>query len=172
MPKNIKINVEGHRFLDNGKVCEDVTSVVLPSLEHPTTAIENVSGMAMDMDIPNTSRYKAAEYSVAHNNGNNCEQLQNPGLHKQEFRVARQDYENKNTSIGYEGIKFRLTGLFKSVEKGTIQTGNPYGSTVKYSLKRYEELVNGVQTLLVDATANKLTVNGTSYTDDIEKLLK
>ena len=181
MPKHIKLNVEGHRFLDtttNDKnkeelvVCEDVTSVVLPTLEHPTTSIENVSGMAMDMDMPNTTRYKAAEYSVAHNNGKNCHLLARPGMHKQEFRVARQDFKNKGAEVSFEGVKYRMHGFFASVEKGTVETGNPLGSTAKYKLKRYEEIVDGTQTMLVDATTGELTVNGVSYTQDLESLLK
>lgn len=172
MPKQIKINVEDHKLIDNKKVCEDITSVTLPTFEHPTTTIENVSGMTMDLDVPNTSRYKAAEISVAHNNGVNCELLQTPGKHVMEFRVARQVFNNKESDMGHEGFKVRVTALFKSVEKGNIEKGNPWGSTVKYSILRYEEIVNGVQTMLVTATGGKLVVNGQSFYDDIEALLK
>lgn len=171
MPKMIKINVEDHRLIDNGNVCEDITEVTLPSFEHPTTAIENVSGMAMNMDVPNPSRFNAAEFSVTYNNGVSCEGLDNPGKHVMEFRMARQTYDTAETATKHEGTKFRVTCLFKSVEKGTVQAGNPWSSTAKYSVVRYEEIVNGVQTFLVDATGNILTVNGQNYTDDISSLL-
>lgn len=172
MPKNVKINVEDHRLLDGKKVCEDITQVTLPDFEHPVTNLENISGMAMDVDVPNVSRFKAAEFAVAHNNGTNCELLQIPGKHSLEFRAARQNFKTKDVSVKHEGLKFRVTGLFKSVSKGTIENGNPYGSTVKYSVLRYEEILNGKQVFLVDATGNKLKVMGKSYSDDIEKLLK
>lgn len=171
MPKMIKINVEDHKLIDNNRVCEDVTQVVLPSFEHPTTPVENVSGMAMNMDVPNPSRFNATEISVAHNNGVNCEYLSQPGKHVMEFRMARQTFNTSKTDIKHEGAKFRVTSLFKSVEKGTIETGNPWGSTARYGLVRYEEIVNGKQTFLVDATGNKLVVNGKSFTDDISSLL-
>jgi len=171
MPKKIKINVEDHRLIDNGETCEDITQVVLPSFEHPTTAVENVSGMAMNIDVPNPSRFNAAELSVAHNNGVNCEKLDAPGNHSIEFRMARQMFDSSRTDIRHESVKYRVTCLFKSVEKGTIENGNPWGSTVKYSVIRYEEIVDGKQTFLVDATGNKLIVNGRSYTDDISSLL-
>lgn len=171
MPKKIKINVEDHKLIDNGRTCEDITSVVLPTFEHPTTAVENVSGMAMNLNVPNPSRFNASELSVAHNNGVNCEHLSDPGKHNLEFRLARQTYDTSKTDIKHEGVKFRVRGLFLSVEKGTIQTGNPWGSTDKYGIDRYEEIVDGKQTFLVDATGNKLVVNGKSFTDDISSLL-
>ena len=145
--------------------------MVLPSFEHPTTSVENVSGMAMNLDVPNPSRFNASEISVAHNNGVNCEYLDMPGKHTMEFRLARQTFDSNKTDIKHEGVKYRATVLFKSVEKGTIETGNPWGSTVKYSVVRYEEIVDGKQTFLVDATGNKLVVNGKSFTDDISSLL-
>ena len=171
MPKKIKINVEDHKLIDNNRVCEDVTQVVLPDFEHPTTSVENVSGMAMNLDVPNPSRFNAAEISVAHNNGVNCEYLQNPGKHAMEFRLARQTFDTSATDIRHEGVKFRVTALFKRVTKGTIETGNPWGSTNVFGVVRYEEIVNGTQTFLVDATGNKLVVNGRSFTDDISSLL-
>lgn len=171
MPKKIKINVEDHKLIDNKRTCEDVTQVVLPSFEHPTTAVENVSGMAMNLDVPNPSRFNSAEMSIAHNNGVNCEYLDMPGKHESEFRMARQTFDTSKTDIKHEGVKFRTVSLFKRVEKGTIETGNPWGSTCVYGIVRYEEIVDGKQTFLVDATGNKLVVNGKSFTDDISSLL-
>lgn len=171
MPKKIKINVEDHKLLDNSEVCEDVTQVVLPDFEHPTTEVNNVSGMAMNLDVPNPSRFNSAEFQVAHNNGVNCELLDTPGKHIMEFRMARQTFVTSETDIRHEGVKFRVTALFKRVSKGSIETGNPWGSTVTYGIVRYEEIVDGKQTFLVDATGNQLVVNGRSFTDDISNLL-
>jgi phage tail tube protein FII len=171
MPKNIKINVEGHRFLDNGKVCEDVTSVVLPSLEHPTTAIENVSGMAMDLEVPNTSRYKAAEYSVAHNNGNNCQYLTNPNKHTIEFRLARQRYNVKKGLLEHEGVKYRITGVHKSTEHGTVEAGNPLGSTERFTVLRFERIVNGETDTIVDVMSGVLKFNGHDLVSEVPALL-
>ena len=171
MPKKIKINVEDHKLIDNNRVCEDITQVVLPDFEHPTTAVDNVSGMAMNLDVPNPSRFNSSEIQVAHNNGVNCEYLDMPGKHSMEFRMARQTFDTSKTDIKHEGVKFRVTGLFKKVTKGTVETGNPWGSTCSYGIVRYEEIVDGTQTFLVDATGNKLVVNGKSFTDDISSLL-
>lgn len=169
--KSMKINVVDHLLTDNDVEVEDITSVVLPVLEHPTTAIET-NGVALAMDVPDMTRFNAAEYSIAHNNGTNCKSLSTPGLHKNEFRTVRQKYTTSDTSIGYESVKYRLTGMHKSTEKGTIETGNPWGSTDKYSLVRYEEIVDGTQTMLVDGPNNIIKINGKDYAGDVQKLLK
>lgn len=171
MPSKVYNNVEGHRVLDNGTVCEDVTSFTLPMISHPTNTI-SASGMAMDVDIPNTSHLDAAEFGVSHNNGVNCNQLANPGKHILEARAVRQRYNVAMGEIEHESVKWRVTGVHKSTEKGSIETGNPYGSTEKYSVLRYEEIVNGETTVLVDAMAGIINFNGKSYTDPVENLLK
>lgn len=171
MPSKVYNNVEGHRVLDSGKVCEDVTSITLPTVSHPTNTI-SAAGMAMDVDIPNTTHLEAMEFSVSHNNGVNCNLLQNPGKHTLEARAVRQRYNVAKGEIEHESVKWRVTGVHKSTEKGNIETGNPYGSTEKYAVLRYQEIVNGVTTVLVDAMAGNITFNGKSYTDPVENLLK
>ena len=127
--------------------------------------------LALNMDIPDMTKFNAAEYSVAHNNGNNCKFLATPGVHTQEFRTVRQKYTVSKTNIDMESVKFRLTGLHKSTEKGTIETGNPWGSTDKYSLVRYEEIVDGVTTMLIDGPANIVRINGKDYAGSVQALL-
>ena len=170
MPKYVKINVEDHRLIDNKKVVEDVTQVVLPTFEHPTTSITNVSGMVMDIDMPNNTRLNAAEFSVAHNNGNNGLYLQSPVKHEMEFRTVRQKYVTSGATVKHESVKYRLTGYHKSTEKGTIETGNPWGSTDTFALVRYEEIVDGKQTMLVDISGT-YKVNGKDYAMDVQSLL-
>lgn len=169
--KSLKINVLDHLLIDNGNEVEDVTSVVLPSLEHPTTTVET-SGLALAMDIPDSTRFNAAEFSVAHNNGTNSQYLGRPGLHSMEFRTVRQKYTVSKANIEYESVKYRMVGMHKSVEKGTIETGNPWGSTDKYSLIRYEEIVDGKQTVLIDGPHNNYIVDGVDYAGDVQKLLQ
>lgn len=170
MPKRVYNNVEGHRLLDAGEVCEDITSVSMPTIEHPTTTID-VAGMAIGVDMPNTSHLNAMELSVAHNNGVNCQKLSAPGKHTIELRVVRQRYNVPIGEIEHESVKFRVTGVLKSVEKGSIEMGNPYGSTCKYSILRYEEEIAGEVTTLLDAMAGIIRVNGVNYTDAIESML-
>lgn len=171
MPSKVYNNIEGHRVLDNGNVCEDVTSFTLPTVSHPTNTI-SASGMAMDVDIPNTTHLEAMEFGVSHNNGVGCAALANPGKHTLEGRAVRQRYNVPKGEIEHESVKWRVTGVHKSTEKGNIETGNPYGSTEKYSVLRFEEIINGKTTVLIDAMAGIIKFNGKSYTDPVENLLK
>jgi len=169
--KSMKINVVDHKVIHGGYEVEDVTSVVLPTFEHPTTSIDT-NGMALALDIPDMTRFNAAEYSIAHNNGTNSQTLGNPGLRVTEFRTVRQKYTVSKTAIEYESVKYRLTGIHKSTEKGTIETGNPWGSTDKFSLVRYEEIVDGKTTWLIDGPNNIVRINGVDYAGDVSRLLQ
>lgn len=171
MPSKVYNNITGHRALDNGKVCEDVTSVAIPTVSHPTSTI-NSPGMAMDVDIPNTTHLEAMEFGISHNNGLNCNLLGVPGKHSLEVRAVREKYNVSNGNIEQESVKWRITGAHKSTEKGNIETGNPFGSTEKYSVLRFEEIVDGKQTVLIDAMAGIIKFNGKSYSDSVENLLK
>lgn len=170
MPRKVANNVVDHRVIDNGEVCEDVTSITLPTISHPTTTID-ASGMAMAVDMPNTTHLEASEFSIAHNNGVNCNKLASPGKHNIECRVARQNYNVAAGENEFESVKYRITGVYKSSEKGNVETGNPLGSTEKFSVLRYEEVVNGETTVLIDAMAGIIEFNGKSYTDPVERLL-
>lgn len=168
--KNVRCNVEDHRVFDNGRKVEDVTQITLPTIEHPTTEIKS-SGMVMDVEMPNIFHYSAMEFAIAHNNGNNCEHLADPGVHTIETRIARQNYNVALGKIDLELVKIRVTGVHKSTEKGNIETDNPYGSTDKYSVLRYEEEIGGEVTTLIDSTSGKITINGVDYSTPLSALL-
>jgi len=170
MPKMVYNNVVGHRVIDNDRVIEDVTSVGIPTIEHPTTSVSS-SGMAMDVDIPNMAHVNAMEFSVSHNNGLNCRYLQDPGRHILETRIARQKYNVAAGDNEYESVKIRITGVHKSTEKGTIENGNPYGGTDKYSVLRYEEEIGGELVTVIDAMSGIIKFNGRDCISPIESLL-
>jgi P2 family phage contractile tail tube protein len=163
-------NVEDHRVIDEGRVVGDVTSVGIPTLTKSTTTID-VSGMVMAVDMPNSMHFEATEFSIAHNNGVNGRYLANPGKHAIEVRVARQSYNVATGVMEHKSVKFRLTGVHKETDKGSVETGNPLGSTEKYSLMRYEEEIEGEIVTIIDSMAGIIKFNGESYTDEVENLL-
>mgnify|MGYP003571259584 CR=1 FL=1 len=171
MPTKVYNNVEGHRLYDNKRLCEDVTKIGLPTIKHPTTTI-SASGMAMDVDMPNTTHLEAMEFSVTHNNGVNCKYLADPGKHTIEARTVRQRYNVAKGVIEHESVKFRVIGVPTETQKGDIETGSPYGTTVKYSVLRYEEEINGTVVTIADAMAGSIKYNGKNYTDVVENMLK
>lgn len=171
MPTKVYNNVEGHRLIDNKRTVEDVTKIGLPTIKHPTTTI-SASGMAMDVDMPNTTHLDAMEFTVYHNNGTNGRYLSDPGKHDIEVRTVRQRYNVAKGEIEHESVKYRVAGIHTETQKGDIETGSPYGSTEKYSVLRYEEEVDGKIVTIVDATAGVLRNNGKDYTDVVENMLK
>ena len=171
MPQKVYNNVEGDRLIDNKRTVEDVTKFSPPTISHPTTAIEKVAGMAMDVDMPDSTHLEAMELTIAHNNGVNCNLLSQPGKHNIEIRTVRQRYNVAKAEIEHESVKFRFIALYKSTEKNAVEKGNPYGSTVKYSIVRYEEEINGKLINVVDAASGIIKYNGKEYTNVIEKYL-
>ena len=170
MPQKVYNNVEGHRVIDNNRTVEDVTKIGLPTIKHPTTEI-SASGMAMDVEMPNTTHLEAMDYSIYHNNGTNCKYLSDPGKHFTEVRTVRQRYNVAKGEVEHESVKYRLTGIHVETQKGDIETGSPYGSTEKYSCLRFEEEVDGTVVTIADAMAGLLKWNGKDYTNVVDSML-
>ena len=171
MPKKVYCNIEKHRILDNKREVEDVTKFGLPTIKHPTTSVKS-SGMAMDVDMPDTTHLEAMDFTINHNNGVNCKYLAEPGKHLIEARTARQRYDVAKGEIMHESVKFRITCVHVETQKGDIETGSPYGSTEKYSVLRYEEEVDGSVAIIADAMAGLIKYNGKDYTNVVDNLLK
>ena len=170
MPKKVYLNVEDHRVIDGGNKVEDVTGIPPPHLEHPTSEAKS-SGMVMVVDVPDQYRYNAAELSISHNNGVNCHLLAAPGVHDIETRFARDVYDSTQGTTDLELVKMRCKCIHKSSEKGNIESGNPYGSTEKYSILRYEEEIGGEVMTLIDSTSGIIRINGVDYSSKLQSLL-
>ena len=175
MPTRVYNNVDGHRVIDKvGRktyTIEDVTKIGLPTFKHPTTELKNISGMAMDVNMPNTTHLEAADFTLYHNNGLNSQYLAVPEKHQFEVRTVRQKFVTAKGEIQHESVKYRVTGIHSETQKGDIETGSPYGSTEKYSLLRWEEEVNGKVIAIFDAISGIIKHNGKEYTDVIESML-
>ena len=74
--------------------------------------------------------------------------------------------------LGHESVKYRVIGIPKETQKGDIETGSPIGSTVKYSLLRYEEEIDGKVAVLIDAMAGIIKYGDHEYTSAVENMLK
>ena len=171
MPKKVYNNIVGHKLIDNNKECEDITSITLPSIQFSTTTMDAM-GMVGAIDVPNSCHVNASSYSIAHNNGTNCQYLHTPGLHNTELRLARQRYNVALAAIEHESVKFRLRGMFTGTEQGTVERENPLGSTENYSTVRMEREIAGKVDMVIDYAAGIIKINGKSYSNDIENLLK
>lgn len=174
MPKKVYNNIEDYRLYIDGygpdNVVEDVTSVSVPTISHPTSEIK-ASGMIMAIEMPNQYAYEAMEFQVSHNNGINSNKLATPGRHILECRVARQVYNVERGEMEHASVKIRVEGLHSSTDKGSFETGNPYGSTDTFKVIGYEEEQDGVVLISIHGINGTNKINGVSYSDEIERYL-
>lgn len=167
----IYANVEDFRMIDNNRVAEDVVSVTPPNVTH-TTSDMNSAGMSGTVRVPNPAKVEAMEFVVNHNNGENCGRLSDPGIHTMEFRLARGKYTVNKAQMSHEGVKYRVTAFHVATEESQIEPGNPLASTERFSLIRYEKIVNGTTQTLVDLANGSIVKNGINTTSEIQALLK
>ena len=73
--------------------------------------------------------------------------------------------------IEHESVKYRVTGVHKSTEDGTVEAGNPLGSSDKYSVLRYEKIMNGEVVTLIDVMTGTIKINGQDITDVVQSML-
>ena len=170
MPKKVFNNVVDHRLIDNENVVEDITSVSLPDIEHPTSDIKS-AGMVGDVSMPNMARINAMELTINHNKGVNSHLLTAPGKHNIELRIARQVYDVPKGEIEPESVKYRFVAVHKKTGKGNVENDNPMSTTDTYSILRFEEIVNGDTKTLIDVMAGILKFNGKDYASEIQNLL-
>lgn len=171
MPKKIRANVVGQKVLDGRVEIEDVTSVDLPEISHIVTEVD-VPGMSGKMSIPDPTRVEAMTMSVNHNNGLNTRILNEPRLHSFEFRTAVQELDAAKGQLGYKSVKYRINGAFTKVSKGTIEAGNPMGSTCEYSVYRYEEEQDGQVVTLIDILKGIIRINGRDYNSEVLNMMR
>ena len=170
MPSKVYNNVEDYRLIDNGRVVEDVQNVSLPTITRTSTSID-AAGMVAAVDVPSSYHVDAMDFSIAHNNGVNCQQLSAPGQHTMEFRIARQRYNVIVGDFEYESVKYRVVGVHKSTDQGSVERGNPLGSTENYSVLRFEKEVGGEVVTLIDARTGDNRSNGVDYASPVQSLL-
>ena len=139
-------------------------------MSHPTVTID-AAGMAGAVDMPNQAKLESMELSISHNNGSNCKFLTNPNKHTIEFRLARQRYNVTKGELEHEGVKYRITAVHKSTEHGTVEAGNPLGSTERFTVLRFERIVDGETDTVADIMAGVLKFNGYDLVSEVQSLL-
>lgn len=170
MPKKVHNKIVGQKLMDGNLEVEDVTSVTIPDIEF--TADEyDVSGLAAAFEAIDPTHVNAMTFSISHNNGTNCQQLNSPKKHHFEFRLAQQALNTAKGDTGYQSVKYRVDGMPKKISDGTAERGNPLGTTVDYTVLRFEKEVAGKVVTLIDALSNIIKINDVDYTSQINQLL-
>lgn len=170
MPKHVYNNVVDNRVLVDGVTVEDVMSINLPEIAFGTTEI-SAAGMVGTLEIPDYASLQKMNTEINHNSGHNSHYLRKLERLNIELRIARQRFDTNGATLGYEGVKVRMQVMHISSKKSEIERGNPLASTESYSVIRYEEEVDGKQTILIDIPNGIIKVNGKDYTQEYANLL-
>lgn len=170
MPKKVHNKVVGQKLVDGNLEIEDVTSVTLPDVIFTADEFD-VSGMSAAIEMIDPSHVDAMTFSVNHNNGLNCQTLNDPKKHKFEFRTVQQVLNTALGSVEHQSVKYRVEGMPKKISDGSVEKGNPMGTSIEYTVMRYEKEVAGKVVTLIDALAGKVKINNVDYTSKINSLL-
>lgn len=170
MNKQVHNKVIDHRLFDGSTQVEDVTSVDTPEIEFVNDEVD-IPGATAKINIVMSYQVGALTVTINHNNGNGCDGLATPDLHKIELRMARQVINTASGTSTPKSTKVRFTGTPMKVSRGSVERGNPRGASVQYSVQRYEEEENGKEIICIDALAGILRINGKDYASDINKIL-
>lgn len=170
MNKQVHNKVIDQRLFDGSTQVEDVTSVDTPDIEFVNDEVD-IPGATAKVNIVTPYQVGAMTVTVNHNNGNGCAALATPELHKIELRMARQVISTATGESTPKSTKVRFSGTPMKVTRGSVERGNPRGSSVEYSVQRYEEEENGKTVILIDALAGILQINGKDYASEIARIL-
>jgi phage tail tube protein FII len=171
MPQRVASNVVDHRVYDGGVNVEDITSITLPNIEYAKADFENIAGLVGALSFANPAYVGLMTCEIAHNNGLNCDELETPVMHEIEFRLARQDLNVPDTALEYGSAKYRIAGQPVTVNNGTIERGNPLGSTVTYNLTRFIKEIAGKTVTHIDIPAGIVVINGHDFGSQVKNIL-
>lgn len=170
MPKKVFNKIVGQKLVDGAVEIEDVTGVTLPDIEYSTDEFD-VSGLVGALEVSDPTHINAMTFSVKHNNGLNCQTLSTPIQHNFEFRLAQQALNVGLGTTEYKSVKYRVSGYPKKISDGEAERGNPLGSTVDYTVNRYEKEVDGKIVTQIDILAGIVKINGRDFSSQVANLL-
>lgn len=170
MIKKWQNNVVDHKIYDGGVEIINVQEVVLPSIEFNTTDF-TPGGIAGDLTLPNFYKLKAMTISVKHNGGSQNRELKRLGRHNFEFRLAVQELNGDTGELEAKAVKYRVGAVLTSTSDDKVSRDNPISNESQYSVLTYQEEIDGEIVTDIDILADKIMINGVTYTDKIAALL-
>lgn len=163
-------NVVAHKLLRDGVEIDDNVSCQLPSIEIQTGEIKG-AGLLGPIDMPVTGQVGSMTFSISMRSVNkNAADLARPGIQNLELRFAR-DVLNANGQSIPEGTKIFVTGINKKYDPGKVESGATMDGSIDFEVIRYRQVVNGVETLLIDKRNFIYKVNGVDYMQSIKAAL-
>ncbi|WP_069997753.1 phage major tail tube protein [Cellulosilyticum sp. I15G10I2] len=162
--------VIAHRFLADSVDIADYVSCQLPSIESATNEIKG-AGILGSIDMPMTGQINAMTFSVTARGINKSNaNLAKPGIQKLEIRFNR-DVTQSDGSVIPEGSKVFINGVNKKYDPGKVEQGSNMDGSIEFEVLRYRQVINGVETLLIDKLNYVYKINGVDYMEKVRAAL-
>ena len=162
--------VVAHKVLSDGVEVDDNVSCQLPSIEVQTGEVKG-AGILGQIDLPATGQLGSMTFTLNTRSINkNATALAKPGVQNIELRFVR-DTVTANGQMVPEGTKIFIAGINKKYDPGKVENNATMDGNIDFEVLRYRQVINGVETLLVDKQNYIYKVNGTDYMKNIRSLL-
>lgn len=163
-------NVIAHKLLADGVEIDDNVSCQLPSIEVQTGEIKG-AGILGTIDMPVTGQVGSMTFTINMRSINkNAANLAKPGTQNIELRFAR-DVVNANGQVIPEGTKIFISGFNKKYDPGKVESPTTMDGSIDFEVVRYRQVINGVETLLIDKRNYIYKINGVDYMQKIRAAL-
>jgi P2 family phage contractile tail tube protein len=163
-------NVIAHKVVVDSITIDDNVSCQLPSLEVQTAEIKG-AGILGAIDMPSTGQLGSMTFSMSQRSINkNAANLAKPGVQNIELRF-NQDVRNSNGQIVPEGTKVFISGINKKYDPGKVESSATMDGSIEFEVLRYRQVVNGVETLLIDKLNYIYKINGIDYMEKVRATL-
>jgi len=163
-------SVIAHKLLVDGVEIDDNVSCQLPSIETQTGEIKG-AGILGSIDMPVTGQIGSMTFTVNMRSINkNAANLAKPGVQNIELRFARDTVSADGQTIP-EGAKIFISGINKKYDPGKVEPPTTMDGSIDYEVIRYRQVINGVETLLIDKRNYIYKINGVDYMQKVRQAL-
>ncbi|MFO7153939.1 MAG: phage major tail tube protein [Caldicoprobacter oshimai] len=163
-------NVIAHKLLVDGVEIDDNVSCQLPSIEVQTGEVKG-AGILGSIDMPVTGQIGSMTFTINMRSINkNAANLAKPGIQNIELRFAR-DVVTSDGQVIPEGTKIFITGINKKYDPGKVEPPTTMDGSIDFEVIRYRQVINGVETLLIDKRNYIYKINGVDYMQKVRQAL-
>ncbi len=161
-------SIIAQKLLSDGIEIDDNVSCQLPSIEKATAEITG-AGIMGTIDMPMTGQFNSMVFTVNMRSINkNSTTLMKPGIQRLEVRFLRDVMLPDGSMIP---TKIFITGVNKKYDPGKIENASTMDGSMEFEVLRYRQVIDGVETLLIDKLAYILKINGIDYMSNIRAAL-
>lgn len=163
-------NVIAHKLIADGIAIDDNISCQLPSIDTQTGEIKG-AGIMGAIDLPSTGQIGSLTFTVNMRAINRSSvNLAKPGVQNIEVRFVK-DVLNANGQMVSQSGKVFITGINKKYDPGKVESTTTMDGSAEFEVLRYRQIIDGVETLLIDKRNYIYKVNGIDYMEKVRATL-